>query len=232
MKLNLAFPVAAVLIAVGGCSLFLAPSANAEVKPADAVVASRKATPEKLPEAVLQIDGMTSRVVDGIWEGTDDYWHKGDYRRCVALIRVCVAADPSFIEAYSTGVWLLWSMGDTASADALLEDGEKRSPDKGDIDAEFGWHLFNTKRYEPAATYLSRSIKVDPKQPPMTYSTYAHVLEHLGRYDEAVTVWQAQVKRYPGFSAGPANLARAIKLRDEKASASDTPRAGATSPTP
>lgn len=158
-------------------------------------------------EVVLQVDGITDRVIDNLWTKSDAFWHEGDYQRIIALIRVCVAADPSFVEAYSNGAWLLWSMGDSDGADALLADGEKRSPKKGDIAYEYGYQLFRTKRYPEAAKYLKRSVE-GGGQPAPVYTTYAHALEKLNRWDEAEKVWQQVVKKFPTFVAGPPNLKR------------------------
>lgn len=176
-----------------------------------------------MKEAVLQVNGITERVIDNLWTRGDAYWHEGDYKRIVALIRVCVAADPSFVEAYSSGAWLLWSMGDTVGADALLADGEKRSPRKAEIANEFGWQMYRTKRYDKASQYLKRAT--DRGGVPVTaYTTYAHSLEKLGRYDEAIAVWRRVIKKFPTFSAGPVNLKRATAMRDGRY----RPRDGAT----
>lgn len=184
--------------------------------PAHAADADKKPKGETMAQAVLQVDGITSRVVDQVWENTDTYWHQGDYTRCVALIRLCVAIDPSFVEAYSTGSWLLWSMGDSSGADALLDDGARRSPVKGQIESEVGGQMFRTKRYQEAALHYGRAVQFGDTSA-LTYSAYAHTLEKVGRLNDAIKIWTRQVKEHPDFAAGPANLKRAIALRDSKA---------------
>src|SRR5919112_1998677 len=83
-------------------------------------------TPASKPppaRAVAQVEGTPDRVVGGLGAAAAGYGHRGDSRRIVALARICVEADPGFTEAWSAGAWLLWSLGDTAGADAFLAEG-------------------------------------------------------------------------------------------------------------
>ena len=170
--------------------------------------------PETLKTATTQVDGITSRIVDNLWENTDHYWHEGDYNRIIALVRVCIEVDPTFTEAYSSGAWLMWSQGDTRAADTFLQYGIARAPKntKGEIAYEFGWHLYNTKRYADALPYLKRAA--DSKVGFVTaYTTLGHCYRQLKRYDDAVKAWEAVVNKFPKFAAGPPNLARVKALQ-------------------
>ena len=166
-------------------------------------------------QAVAQTDGITNRVVDGLWRTTDTYWHQGDYNRVVALLRVCVEADPSFTEAYSVGAWLIWSMGDTANADQFLQYGLARTGDPTSLEYEYGWHLFNTKRYEAALPHLKNAVdKGDTDRVALT--TLAHCYRLMGRYDHSITTWQLVIARFPDFRAAKTNLAKVIDLKNLK----------------
>lgn len=168
--------------------------------------------PETMKEAVMQVDGITSRVVDGLWEKTDEFWHEGDYNRIVALCRVIVEADPSFNDAYSNSAWLLWSQGDTDAADRFLQQGLDRTREKGDLAFEFGSHLYNTKRYGQAEKYLKKGIGYGGV-PVTCYTLLGHTLRLQKKYEESIAVWQTVVKKFPKFTAGPANLARVQALK-------------------
>lgn len=161
------------------------------------------------PEVRAQVDGLTSRVIDNLWETTDVFWHEGDYNRIVALLRVCVEAEPSFTEAYSSGAWLLWSMGDTPAADAFLEHGIQRAPvtKKWEIQYELGWHLFNTKRFAAALPYLQAAVKY-PAAPSLPHKILAHCYDRLGRIAESAAVWRTVVRKFPEDRAGQSNLTR------------------------
>ncbi len=158
-------------------------------------------------QAITQVDGITDRVVDKIWERTDYYWHDGDYNRIVGLIRVAVEADPAFLEAYASGAWLLWSMGQTPAADDLLKLGVARNPRRYELNYEFGWHLFNTKRYTEALPHL-RAASRFANAPSQVWKTLAHCYDRLGRTDESLNAWRTVVRRFPRDSAGPPNLRR------------------------
>lgn len=160
-----------------------------------------------LRQAVVQVDGITNRVVDELWEATDHYWHDGDYNRIVGLVRVCVEADPAFFEAWGVGGWLLWSMGDTGAADAFLKNGLARNPGRWQLHYELGWHLFNTKRFADALPYLKKASAI-PSAPAQAWKTLGHCYDKLGRLDEALATWRQVVRRFPRDATGPRNLRR------------------------
>jgi len=164
------------------------------------------------PRTVAQVDGITDRVVDRLWGAVDGYWHQGDYRRIVALARICVEADPGFNEAWSVGAWLLWSLGDTPAADAFLREGVRRNPNVWDLHYELGWHLFNTKRYAEALPSLQSATRFTdaPAQP---WKILAHCYEKLGRLDESAAAWRTVVARFPRDPAAPNNLQRVEQAR-------------------
>jgi tetratricopeptide (TPR) repeat protein len=170
--------------------------------------------PETLKEAVIQVDGITGRVQDSLWNQADRYWHNGDYNRVVAMTRVVVEIDPSFNEAYADAAYLLWSQGDIPAADRFLEYGIQKTSYKGGLYFEFGRHLYTTNRYADAAKYLEKAV-AQPKPSPLWYATLGHSYRQLKRYDDAVRVWQIVVDKYPEYSAGPPNLARVKQLQQQ-----------------
>jgi len=198
--------LAAVLIVAAGAT-----TARAQGK----APATASGKPETLKQAALQVDGMTGRVLDQLWDTeVDHYWHDGDYNRIIALTRVCVEIDPSFNEAYADAGFLLWSQGDIPAADAFLEYGIQRTKSKGGLYFEFGRHLYTTKRYTDAAKYLEKAV-AQPNPSPLWYGTLGHTYRQLKRYDDAVRVWQIVVDKYPTWPSGPPNLARVKKLQQQ-----------------
>ena len=185
----------------------------ATTRPAHAQTGSA-AKPETLKQAVTQVDGITSRVVDNVWVETDHYWHEGDYNRIIGLIRPIVEVDPTFVDAYSSAAWLMWSQGDTAAADTFLQYGITKAPtaQKGEINYEFGWHLFNTKRYAQALPYLKKATDANVSFV-TAYTTLGHCYRQLKRYDDSIKTWQTVIKKFPNFASGPSNLARVKALK-------------------
>lgn len=148
---------------------------------------------------------MLNAAVDGLWEAADAYFHDGDYVRIVALCRISVELDQSFDEAYSSAGYLLWSMGEIPSADALLEYGTRRSKKPGQLHDEMGQQLFRTKRYADAARYLEKAIKLGGVEV-SAYSSLGHSYTKLSKFEDAVRVWQLAVKKFPNYPGGPKNL--------------------------
>ena len=148
---------------------------------------------------------MLNAAVDGLWDAADAYFHDGDYVRIVALCRICVELDQSFVEGYSSAGYLLWSMGEIPSADALLEYGTRRSKKPGQLHDEMGQQLFRTKRYADAARYLEKAIKLGGVEV-SAYSSLGHSYTKLSKFEDAVRVWQLAVKKFPNYPGGPKNL--------------------------
>lgn len=181
--------------------------ATAEAQTPNKTAPPSAAKTETLSQAVSQVDGITNDIVDTLWAGTDEYWHHGDYYRIVAILRVCVEADPKFTDAYGNGAYLLWSLGDTSGADKFLKYGTTREPQLWDLEYEFGRHLSNTKRYADALPYLKRAT-ANPKADALAWTSLAHCYDKLGRYPESVAAWRTVVKRFPKYVAAPSNLKR------------------------
>ncbi|MCX6367728.1 MAG: hypothetical protein NTX57_13625 [Armatimonadetes bacterium] len=153
----------------------------------------------------IQVAGMISGVVDKLWETNDTYFHDGDYVRCISLCRICVEVDPNFDEAYSSGGYLLWSLGENASAEAFLEYGTRRSKKPGPLNSEMGQQLFRTKNYAAALPYFQKAIKLGGVEV-TTYTTLGHCYTRLNRFEDAVEAWKQVVAKFPSFLAGPKNL--------------------------
>ena len=193
------------IIPVFAALLTFATASEAQTPKKAAAPAAAKS--ETLAQAVAQVDGMTSDIVDKLWEGTDEFWHHGDYYRIVSLLRICVEADPKFTDAYGNAAYLLWSLGDTVGADRLLKYGTAREPQLWDLEYEFGRHLFTTKRYAAALPYLKRAT-TNAKSDALAWKTLAHTYDRLGRFKESADTWRAVVKRFPKDLAAPSNLKR------------------------
>jgi Tfp pilus assembly protein PilF len=161
--------------------------------------------------SAMQVAGISERIVDKLWVQTDTYWHEGDYNRIVDLARIIVEAEPSFNDAYANAAWLLWSMGDTDGADKFLQHGIARSDNKGEVLFDFGFHLYNTKRYAQAEPYLARSITY-PKTGYPAYAALGHTYRQLGKLDKSIAVWEQAVKKFPQMGAAKTNLARVKQM--------------------
>jgi len=123
----------------------------------------------------------------------------------VGLGRIIIEIDPKDEEVVDSMAWLLWSMGDIKGADELLKYAISKAPTQGMLYANFGGHLYRTKRYEDAAKYLEQGVKVGGVTS-AAYSFLGHTYTKLGKFKEAVETWKECVKRFPKYPAGPPNL--------------------------
>ncbi len=159
-------------------------------------------------QTTAQVDGITNATLEKLWVTTDVYWHEGDYTRIVDLCRIIVEADPSDDEACSAGAYLLWSMGDTKSADWLLTYGAGRAPaNKGKFYYELGRHLYTTKRYKDALPYLKKAAAAGGV-PLASYTSLAHCYEKTGDLKASIKAWEDTGKRFPSYQAWKPNMAR------------------------
>ena len=150
-------------------------------------------------------DDVLNDIANRLWEQGDKYWHDGDYQRVVGLGRIIMEIDPNDEEVIDSMAWLLWSMGDTAGADELLKYAISKAPKQGMLYANFGGHLYRTKRYDEAEKYLEQGVKVGGVTS-AAYSFLGHTYTKLGKYKEAVETWRECVKLFPKYPAGPPNL--------------------------
>ena len=90
-------------------------------------------------------------------------------------------------------------------ADELLKYAISKAPTQGMLYANFGGHLYRTKRYDEAEKYLEQGVKVGGVTS-AAYSFLGHTYTKLGKFKEAVETWKECVKRFPNYPAGPPNL--------------------------
>lgn len=146
----------------------------------------------------VQADGVCALVVDRLWRQTDEYWHGGDYPRIVALDRVITQADPQFLEAYSTGGWLMDSLGRAGDAEAFYKQGVAHNPHAAYAYWNLGFFYFNTAKNYPEA---ARVFEMDTRQPDADLNDWkmrGHAEEKAGEWDRAVATWQTVKAKWPG----------------------------------
>lgn len=164
----------------------------------------------------VQVDGIVGSVADKLWRQTDEYWHRGDYPRIVALDRIITQADPQFLEAYSTGGWLMDSLGRTQDAEAYYRLGTQNNPHAAYAYSNLGFFYFNTTHnYKAASQAFQRGTQqVDAGL--NDWKMLGHSYEKAKEWDAAVMVWQQVKERWPnGLSVD--HLLREAEERRDKA---------------
>jgi len=159
-----------------------------------------------------QVDGIIGASVDELWVKTDYYWHRGDYPRIIALDRLIVEADPTFMEPYSVGGWLMESDGDLAGAEAFYRLGVANNQDSSYMYYNLGVFYFNTvKKYAEAVNTLQQGAK--KKDADINdWRMLAHAYEKNHQLNEALDTWKTIKHKWPDGSAVDHNLARVERL--------------------
>jgi tetratricopeptide (TPR) repeat protein len=131
-----------------------------------------------------------------LWQLDDYYWHRGQYDRCAAILRLVTQLDPHDVEAYACGAWLMQNELYEAEAEAFLREGLGKNPDVFDLYFEHGFFCYMRERFDEAIVYLEKAITFRP--PSMVYNTLAHAYEHAGDASQALTVWVQREEAEPG----------------------------------
>jgi tetratricopeptide (TPR) repeat protein len=144
-----------------------------------------------------QIDGITSAVVDGLWQRTDYWWHRGDYPRIIALDRLITEADPNFLEPYSNGGWLMESLGNNSDAEKYYRLGAERNPKKSYLWFSLGMFYYVTLKAYPKAIDSFHRAATAPDGGQKSWRMLAHSYERNNQMPEAIKIWQKLHAKYP-----------------------------------
>jgi len=198
-----------------------APNASAAGKKSHPVAAAK--TPSGTPATTNsagysqdQVDGIMSACEDSLWDKTDYYWHHGDYPRIVAIDRLITEIDPRFMEPYSTGGWLIESMGDNANAEAYYKLGVSRNQDSSYLYYMLEAFYFNTLKDYSDAVKVGEIDITKPDADVNDWRMLAHSYEKNKQLDKALLTWKTIKAKYPTAVAVDLNLERVQKLVDSK----------------
>jgi tetratricopeptide (TPR) repeat protein len=166
---------------------------------------------ESASQCSTQVDGIMDKVVDKLWGQADEYFHKGDYPRIIAVDRIITQADPYFVECYSTGGWLMESLGNMNDAEAFYQQGVRNNPTSSAMYYSLGMFYYNTLHDYHAATavYLA-DVNKSQSADVNDWKMLAHSYERLGNLKMAVATWKEIKARWPNGPAVQANLNRVL----------------------
>lgn len=159
-----------------------------------------------------QVDGILDAVVDDLWAKTDEYWHLGDYPRIVDLDRIIVEIDPTFMEPYSVGGWLMESMGDLKNAEKFYTLGAVCNPTHSYLYYNLVAFYFNTLKDYPKATSIAKEAVKLSDADINDWRMLAHCYEKTHNLDKALETWKFIKSKYPKAVAVDVNLNRVEQL--------------------
>jgi hypothetical protein len=206
----------AVLAMMAGClvvsailSEMLAPG-HLRYQAAARAVTVGSSTDQELKKSILRdtpfsalvptLFGVREVMASLMWVRADDYFHKGEYRPIIQMVRQITAIDPHQIDVYATGAWhMAYNFMDKRlipDGVSFLEEGCKNNDTVYDLFFELGYmHYDKTKDFPSAVkAYAEASTKgrtTGVKFPP-SYVRHqlAHAKEKMGDIDACVEQWR------------------------------------------
>jgi len=200
---------------VGGSRLTLPPH-SLRSSLAAVVVPARCAAAHDMPaESRSKLEGVFRRTADILWDDTEIAWHAGRHDVCINMHRLITEMDPTFIESYDVGAWLLDSAGRRQEAIAFYNKGIAANPDRYELYFDLGMLYYGGKDHSNAE--LNFSAAVDRSAPPSVWKMLAHTQEKLGKLSEALAAWEKVRQMNPSDPVIEPNASR-IRLKLEKQS--------------
>ncbi|MDH7601020.1 MAG: hypothetical protein QHI38_02625 [Armatimonadota bacterium] len=164
---------------------------------AGAVALPRKVQREIPVSSLEKLQDILAMVRDKLWLTDDVFWHRGEYARCVAVLRLIASIDPRDTEAYANAAWLMENalMQSADSAERVLLDGLASNRDVYDLYWELGFFYYIHARFEEAVACLEKAVAFDV--PEFVWHFLAHAYEHCGDIGSALAIWFQQEAAEP-----------------------------------
>lgn len=158
-------------------------------------------------------DALAART-DEVWAYADvrvsrqiDRWFEdGDFPRAVGLLRLQASYAPNDYDVATNLGWLLQSMERDDDALAVYEAYRRENPDDVDNRLPEAMLYNSRKKYDKVVEVLEPTLARNPH--PNVYRLLAKAYERLGKIDDAIRVWNLQLKRWPDDGPAKANIAR------------------------
>lgn len=147
---------------------------------------------------------------DALTEEADWWWHDGDLEQAARCLEAVLFLDPQDTQTYTLAAWLEWSLGRDEQAINTLKRGIAVVPNDPQTHFELGFHYMNTKRYLLAREPLKEALDLGGDD--LMRRQYAHCLEKLGKYKDALDQWKKLMEDSPDDAAVKMNYERVKKL--------------------
>jgi tetratricopeptide (TPR) repeat protein len=144
--------------------------------------------------------GVREVLASLMWVRADDYFHRGEYRPIIAMVKQITAIDPHQIDVYATGAWhMAYNFMDKRLIEdgiKFLEEGCRNNDSVYDLYFELGYmHYDKTKYYDKSVEAYrigaSRGTTSGRKiAPSYVRHQLAHAIEKMGDIDQAVAQWE------------------------------------------
>jgi tetratricopeptide (TPR) repeat protein len=140
-------------------------------------------------------EDLWGQAADALISECDWWWHAGSYDQCIRSMEASLLFDPHNVEGYGNIAWLQWSMGRHGEAVSTYHRGIAANPLSWDAADELANYYRMRKQYDLAARYYELAARLG--SPAIQRRSWGHVLEALGRYDEARAAWRQVLQLDP-----------------------------------
>lgn len=182
--------------------------------------------PQQIPsESLDKLENVLSGVCDKLWERSDEFFHKGQYRRSISVLRLVAELDPADDQAYGVASWLMYSLDEKDEGLAFLKLGLERNPDRYNMYEELAAYYTDLKDYKKAAEYYERATSFSDC-PKIIWHALAHSYEKTGDLEKALKVWEHSAELEPGDPVVNNNLEKVKKQLAEKNAEKQNPLGG------
>ena len=156
------------------------------------------------------LQSVISDVRDRLCVKNDEYWHMGEFNRCIATMRLVTQMDPHDAESYENTAWLMWSDLREADAEAFLREGLANNTNVYDLYLELGtFYYFRTRFEEAIPLYFACLTFADA--PPYARHQLAHAYEHGGYIGDALETWLEAEAIEPDSEVPPMQIDRILQ---------------------
>jgi len=136
-----------------------------------------------------------------------DIWYElGEFPSCVSLLRVQSGYQPNNYEICTNLGWMLENIELPMDAMDVYINFAKGHPNWGDAMFPAGNGYFNLKDYPNAIKVLEPSLSKNPNE--NTYRVLAKAYERSGKFQDAIRIWELELKRFPKELTPIANIKR------------------------
>ncbi len=186
------FPLAgASLIALCVVASFSSPPAASHEEIAD-TSSTRNASKDK--------ESARDLWLDELYRESDAAFHKGNFPLAIEKFKAIVVLDPDDVEAFSTGAWLMWSIGNGDEATAFMRRGVQLSPQDGAMWEAAADH-FDERKVLPQEVLsdYQKALQLAPKEKDTRLLRHrvAIAAQITGDLNLAQQVWTNVLKDYP-----------------------------------
>ncbi len=149
--------------------------------------------------------GVREVLASLMWVRADDYFHRGEYRPIISMVRQITTIDPHQLDVYATGAWhMAYNFMDKrliADGVKFLEEGSKNNDNVYDLYFELGYmHYDKTKDFpQSVKAYQSASTRgttIAGRSRPPSYVRHqlAHAIEKMGDIDRCIIQWRDNLR--------------------------------------